>query len=250
MSAARPHLLLVDDAPEMGMIVDRYCRRAGWELTACGDAAEAEGRLLTEGRPDLLLVDLKLPGVGGVELCRRLRGRPATAGLWIALYSQWGTTGDIPAGLDAGADFVVAKNLAARQEPWTRRVAEILRRTHGRTRRRPVAWQGKVPEGIRLADDWPGLLARALGHASLRPLGPDGLAWVVRRGLADVFGSAPPGWAVLLQDGAGRGEAAPAPRPTEVAGVAAALAVRVWCLLGAEAGAAVLDGLRAAVPGL
>jgi CheY-like chemotaxis protein len=251
MPKDRPHLLLIDDAPEMGLIVGRYCRLAGWELTTCGDGAAAQAWLET-GRPELILLDLRLPAVGGVEVCRRIRARPDGSALWVALFTQWGTTADIPAGLDAGADFVVAKDLAARPDAWTSRVREILTRTHGRTRRRPVAWQGDRAVRVNLAADWPAALARAVRHPALRPLGADVFLWWVRRSLADVFPPPerpPSGWTSLLRDGNSRppggvpdAEVAPA--------VAAALAVRVWCLLGAEAAAPVLDALRSAVPGL
>jgi DNA-binding response OmpR family regulator len=250
MTNARPHLLLIDDAPEMGLIVGRYCRRSAWELSVCGDATAAE-EWLANGRPDLILLDLKLPGMGGVELCRRIRARPDGTALWIALYSQWGTTADIPAGLDAGADFVVAKDLAARPDAWTGRVAEILRRTHGRMRRRPVAWYGAQTSSTRPAADWAATLARAVRHVALRPLGGDMVLWLVRRSLADVFHpqQPPTTWTALLAEGKSRSPGG-SPDAATAPAVAAALAVRIWCLLGAEAGAAVLDALRSAVPGL
>jgi DNA-binding response OmpR family regulator len=251
MSKERPHLLLIDDAPEMGLIVGRYCRRSDWDLSVCGDAPAALD-WLTDRRPDLILLDLKLPGIGGVELCRQLRSQSGGAMLWVALYTQWGTTADIPAGLDAGADFVVAKDLAARPDAWTRRVAEILKRTHGRQRRRPVAWHGVQTSSARVATDWAAALARAVRHVALRPLGADVLLWLVRRSLADVFLASeqlPSAWTGLLLDATGR-PAEGSPEAATAPAVAAALAVRTWCLLGAEAGAPVLDALRHAVPGL
>src|SRR5205807_229242 len=129
---------------------------------------------------------------------------------------------------------VVAKDLAARPDAWTGRVAEILKRTHGRMRRRPVAYHGPQTSTVRLATDWASALARAVRHVGLRPLGGDLLLWLVRRSLADVFRppqQTPPAWTALLVEGTDR-SAAGSPDAATAAAVAAALAVRVWCLLG------------------
>src|SRR4051812_5817144 len=97
-----PLLLLVDDDPELALVVRLLCRRAGQALEWRGEVAGAR-EWLREGRPDLVLVDVNLPGTSGLELVRELdRARPGPA---VALFSQWGVPGDVAAGIEAGADF-------------------------------------------------------------------------------------------------------------------------------------------------
>lgn len=120
----RPLLLLVDDAPEMGLIVRSLARRAGWDVTVRIDA-EAAWHSLDERRPDLILLDVNLPGASGLDWLRRVRGTPELAGLTVALYTHWGLPADVAAGLDAGVDFVFDKDLATRPADWQQRLAEI-----------------------------------------------------------------------------------------------------------------------------
>ena len=133
---SRPLLLLIDDSAEMGLIVASLARRAGWETVVCVDA-EAGWQALAERRPDLVLLDVNLPGASGLDWLRRVRAAPEFAGLVVALYTHWGLPADVAAGLDAGVDFVFDKDLAARPTDWQRRLAEI--REAGRTGKRR-AW--------------------------------------------------------------------------------------------------------------
>jgi PAS domain S-box-containing protein len=123
--ARPPRLLLVEDMPEIGWIVESLAKRAGHSLLWLTTAEKAWDYLQVH-RPDLLLLDINLPGMNGIELCQRLRAVARLRDLPIALFSQ----GERPAldadALAAGATHVVSKDLLAQPERWQRRIDEIL----------------------------------------------------------------------------------------------------------------------------
>jgi PAS domain S-box-containing protein len=119
------NLLLIEDMAEMGLIVQRLARKAGHNLKWL-TTAEAAWEYLQENRPDLLLLDIHLPGMDGIELCQRLRALPRQAGLPIALFSQGAYPEDISAGLAAGANYVLSKELLCQPDTWRQRLQEIL----------------------------------------------------------------------------------------------------------------------------
>jgi CheY-like chemotaxis protein len=123
---APPLLLLVDDAPDIGFLVRRLARQAGQELLVCRDVPEALVAL-ESARPDLIILDLNLPGPNGLELCRQLRRTPGRETIPIALFGLPERAEDIAAGLEAGIDFVLSKDLLARPDGWRHRINEILR---------------------------------------------------------------------------------------------------------------------------
>jgi DNA-binding response OmpR family regulator len=248
-----PLLLLVDDAADMGLIVRRLGRRAGWEVAVCPDGPSALGQL--EGRPvDLLLLDLNLPGVSGVEVCRRLRATPALAPLPVALFSHWHLADDLVAGLDAGADFIVCKDLVGQPEAWQRRVEEILSRTDGRARPWFLRWQ-EGERRPRVFTNWADVLSQSLRQLAGRINGGEVLQWALRRSVHQAWGSrfdVPTLASWLTGDGLGID---PRRLPSTVGArsvcvLIAVLAERLWCLLGTEASAAWRQALAAAVPAL
>jgi PAS domain S-box-containing protein len=123
--AASARLLLVEDMPEMGLIVQRLARKAGHDVHWVQTAEDAWDHL-QKHRPDLVLLDIHLPGMNGIELCRRLRELPQQADLPIALFSQGALPEDISAGLAAGANYVLSKELLCQPESWRRRLSEVL----------------------------------------------------------------------------------------------------------------------------
>ena len=96
-----PLLVLVDDAPEIGVIVKHLGVRAGQDVRVYEDVAGAWD-FLTRARPDLLIVDLNLSGENGLVLCRRVRATPAFTQLAVALFTNWDRPEDVIAGLEAG----------------------------------------------------------------------------------------------------------------------------------------------------
>src|SRR5581483_7134417 len=101
-------ILLVDDDADLGLVVRTLGRRAGWNVEHRPDAAAA-WEALRQAVPDLLLLDVNLPGESGPDFCRRLLAEPRLNGLAVALFAQLALSADVAAGLEAGADFFVAK---------------------------------------------------------------------------------------------------------------------------------------------
>jgi two-component system, OmpR family, response regulator ResD len=121
--ASRRSVLVVDDEPTIAEVVARYLERAGYDSWTAGDGLEAL-RLATERQPDLVVLDLMLPGLGGLEVLRRLR---ANGGPAVILLTAKGEQDDKIVGLRSGADDYVVKpfspnELVARVEAVLRRV--------------------------------------------------------------------------------------------------------------------------------
>jgi CheY-like chemotaxis protein len=226
-----PLLLVVDDGPEIGLIVERLGKRApppGQEVVCRADVRGAWEYLVQSARmPDLVLLDLNLPDLPGVELCRRLRGAPGLREVPVALFTHPDLGKEIAVGLEAGARFVVWKDLLTRPDAWQARLAEILSGAEG-----PMP--GLVPAGNRLRPaEVVAALRRALRHPTVRPLGAEVLGVLVRRALAKV--RCPWQAADLLDDPE---PAAVNPAATEtLAALAGALAEQLWCVLGGAASA-------------
>ena len=119
---AGPHILLVEDMSDMGLIVQKLGERAGHHVVWLKTAEEAWDYLQKEERPDLLLLDIHLPGMSGVDLCRRLQSDGKD--LAIALFTQGNE--DEAWARQVGARFLLSKDLLCRPEDWLGRLAEIM----------------------------------------------------------------------------------------------------------------------------
>jgi two-component system response regulator ResD len=117
-------VLVVDDEPTIAEVVARYLERAGYETTTTGDGREAL-RLAAERRPDLIVLDVMLPGLGGIEVLRRLgaAGGPRTP---VILLTAKGEHDDKLVGLRSGADDYVVKPFSPKE--LVARVDAVLRR--------------------------------------------------------------------------------------------------------------------------
>ncbi|MET0557941.1 MAG: response regulator transcription factor [Solirubrobacterales bacterium] len=119
-------VLVVDDEATILEIVGRYIERAGFETFRAADGPEAL-RLAEEHRPDLVVLDLMLPGIDGIEVMRQLRERPGKP-IAVILLTARGEQSDRLVGLRRGADDYVVKpfspaELVARVEAVLRRVS-------------------------------------------------------------------------------------------------------------------------------
>lgn len=103
-----PLILVVDDHPENLAILEADLEEAGYRVALAESGLEALQRVAAE-RPELLLLDLSMPGIDGLEVCRRLRADTATADLPIIMVTGRDSPEDIVAGLDAGANDYVTK---------------------------------------------------------------------------------------------------------------------------------------------
>jgi len=116
-------LLVVDDDPTVSDVVRRYLERAGYAVTLAGDGPAAL-EAVARSRPDLVVLDLMLPGIDGLEVCRRLRAR--ADGLPIVMLTALGEEADRVLGLELGADDYVTKPFSPRE--LVLRVQSVLRR--------------------------------------------------------------------------------------------------------------------------
>jgi two-component system response regulator ResD len=119
-------VLVVEDDPTVAEVVTSYLERAGHRSTAISDGLEA-ARLLTgeaSGDIDLVILDLMLPGLDGIEICRRLR--LVHPNLPVIMLTALGQEDDRIAGLEVGADDYVTKPFSPRE--LVLRVESVLRR--------------------------------------------------------------------------------------------------------------------------
>jgi DNA-binding response OmpR family regulator len=122
--AARASVLVVDDEPTIAEIVARYLDRAGYETRVAGDGNAALAAV-SERRPDLIVLDLMLPGVDGLEVMRRVRERDRDPSAIILLTAK-GDESDRIVGLRLGADDYVVKPFSPAE--LVARVDAVLRR--------------------------------------------------------------------------------------------------------------------------
>ena len=120
-------VLVVEDDANVAEVMSRYLRREGFEVTCLDDGAVALERALA-APPDLAVLDIMLPGLSGLELCRRLR---AEVDVPIIMLTALGEEADRVVGLELGADDYVTKPFSPREV--TARVKAILRRTRARS---------------------------------------------------------------------------------------------------------------------
>ncbi|HEX3616933.1 MAG TPA: response regulator transcription factor [Solirubrobacteraceae bacterium] len=123
-SASRRTVLVVDDEPTITEVVARYLQRAGYQTAIAADGAEA---LVAAGEchPDLVVLDLMLPKLGGLEVMRRLRERDH-ARVPIILLTAKGEESDRITGLRLGADDYVVKPFSPAE--LVARIDAVLRR--------------------------------------------------------------------------------------------------------------------------
>ncbi len=129
-------VLVVDDEPTIVEIVGRYMERAGYETYEASDGPEAL-RLAELHRPDLVVLDVMLPGIDGIEVMRQLHERPGPRTAVILLTAR-GEESDRLVGLRHGADDYVVKpfspaELVARVDAVLRRVSPPTERTSRRS---------------------------------------------------------------------------------------------------------------------
>ena len=122
---AGKRLLLVEDDSALAELVAFHFERAGFAVTRTGDGEEAM-MLVSENKPDLVLLDWMIEGTSGIEVCRRLRRRDATADLPIIMLTARGDEDDRVRGLETGADDYVTKPFSPKE--LLARAQALLRR--------------------------------------------------------------------------------------------------------------------------
>ncbi len=165
---ARCKVLVVDDDLALAEMLGIVLRGEGFEPVFCSDGSEAL-RVFRESRPDIVLLDLMLPGKDGVDVCRLIR---AESGTPIVMLTAKSDTVDIVVGLEAGADDYIVKPFKPK---------ELVARVRARMRRN----EEPTPAGLQIGD----LKIDVMGHSvrrgeenlSLTPLEFDLLLCLARK---------------------------------------------------------------------
>jgi len=122
---AKNRILVVDDEEDILELVRYNLAKEGFEIetVTTGEAALAKAQ---SARPELVILDLMLPGIDGLEVCRTLKNKPDTADIPVLMLTAKGEDADIVAGLELGADDYVTKPFSPRV--LLARVRAVLRR--------------------------------------------------------------------------------------------------------------------------
>ena len=123
---ARSYILVVEDEPDVASLIKHTLDRGGDVDVSIVGTGEAALRTTSERAPDLIVLDLNLPGFDGLEVCRILRGRTALATVPIIMLTARATESDRVQGLDVGADDYIVKPFSPRE--LAARVRAALRR--------------------------------------------------------------------------------------------------------------------------
>ena len=121
-----PHILVVEDEQALGTLLAYNLEAEGFSVERAERGDEAELRL-NEAVPDLVILDWMLPGVSGLEICRRLRAREATRTLPVIMLTARGEEAERVRGLSVGADDYVVKPFSVPE--LMARVRSLLRRS-------------------------------------------------------------------------------------------------------------------------
>ncbi len=138
---ARHRVLIVEDEHDIAALIKHTLERGGHaeaEIAGSGDAAL---KAVSEHTPDLVILDLNLPVLSGVEVCRILRSRSDSRHVPIIMLTARTSENDRVSGLELGADDYVTKPFSLRE--LTARVKAVLRRSQTAEERPPAGYQSK-----------------------------------------------------------------------------------------------------------
>jgi len=152
----KARILVVDDDAALAEMLTLVLHNEGFHSRIVGRGDEAHAAFV-EYKPDLVLLDLMLPGTDGIEVCRQIRATPGpTSGVPIVMLTAKSDTVDVVVGLESGADDYVAKPFKPK---------ELIARIRARMRH----FDTPAPELIRVGD----LHVDVAGHSVTRGSGPD-----------------------------------------------------------------------------
>jgi DNA-binding response OmpR family regulator len=127
LTTMRTRILIVEDDPDIAQLVARYLEKAGFSTELAVSGREAL-QAISAAAPDLVILDLMLPQVDGLEVCRILRRDAATSGIPLIMLTARAEESDRIVGLELGADDYLAKPFSPNE--LVARVRALLRRTH------------------------------------------------------------------------------------------------------------------------
>lgn len=137
-TAARERILVIEDEPDIREVVEFNLRREGFRVSGAETAEEGFEKIQSEF-PDAVLLDLMLPGMSGLELCRKLKNDPDLRAIPVIMVTAKDDVDDVVAGLEAGADDYVSKPFSPRV--LIARVKAVVRRG---------AWEADEARGERI----------------------------------------------------------------------------------------------------
>jgi two-component system, OmpR family, phosphate regulon response regulator PhoB len=150
---ATERILLVDDEPDLRQLVTFNLREAGFEVDAVG-SGQAGLALAAKIRPAVIVLDLMLPDVSGMEVCRALRADPLLADVAVLMLTARGDEYDRVLGFEVGADDYVVKPFSVRE--LVMRIKALARRTSERRAARATTgsdrklrWKGLELDPVR-----------------------------------------------------------------------------------------------------
>jgi DNA-binding response OmpR family regulator len=153
----KTRVLIVEDEQDIAGLIKHTLERGGEIEAQTVDSGDAALKAVTDRQPDLMILDLNLPVMGGLEVCRVLRSRPQTAKLPIIMLTARTGESDRVTGLDVGADDYVTKPFSLRE--LAARVRAVLRRG------KPDAAQPTVYRGKFLVADFEAVSVSVQGEA-------------------------------------------------------------------------------------
>ncbi len=121
----RPKIVVIEDEPDIRELLEYNLAREGFRVHSTRDGEEGLSLVKRED-PDAVLLDLMLPGLDGIEVCRKLKSDPLTRAIPIVMVTAKGEESDIVLGLGIGADDYVAKPFSIKE--LIARVKAVLRR--------------------------------------------------------------------------------------------------------------------------
>lgn len=130
-------ILVIEDEPDIRKLIQYNLVQERFKVLEAEDGEQAL-KLLQRDKPNLIVLDLMLPGLSGLELCKHLRGRPDTAHLPILMLTAKAGEADKVLGLEMGADDYLPKPFSPRE--MVARVRAILRRAEGSPAEAPPAF--------------------------------------------------------------------------------------------------------------
>lgn len=150
MTKISDHVLIIEDDPDLADSLRYWLEREGMRIRVAATGEQGLAHALDhDDPPALILLDLILPGMNGMEVCRRLRREPSTRRTPVIIVSARSSESEVAAGLDAGADDYVTKPFSMR---------ELLARVRAVIRRFGQTFDSELYRDARLSIDFASML--------------------------------------------------------------------------------------------
>ncbi|MFH1258759.1 MAG: response regulator transcription factor [Elusimicrobiota bacterium] len=137
----KQEILVVDDEPDLVKLVTEVLREADFSVSSANNADETM-RKIRESKPDLILLDLKLPVKDGFDICRTLKSDDQTSAIPVIILSSKKTEADKVLGLELGADDYITKPF--RSAELVARLKAVIRRMDTKGEKEKIVCSGKL----------------------------------------------------------------------------------------------------------